>query len=511
MSLELALDAFESVKQSPGSSPLWHHLSYLVQALEPDARAQLVHAIANYTFSAPQIRWLQYSALACLSGDHRWLVQQAALADSSTPSDAIMTLLGLAWFQALTHSRGRSSFIDTLQGIDAPRLQRLAAQHMHWPTRTVHRVPGQKLRVALYTPQLSENEHGGTTLTLNIMSALSPIIGELHAFSAQEVNIPAISSYHGGHISLMPLAADPAKLNLKGSGQADISLPNTLYSLRVRFQQLLQAIDTYNPDVIIFVGLMSPMVFKLYERYPIVALSVHALAPVTPVDVWLSAAPETETACWPALPVPQAMDFPFRFWPTATQQVQDQQATGLPTDGTLLVTIGFRLDQEISSPWREQMLDFLDQHPDTHWLLLGVNPNVPMHDLPRHSRVLRAPPVTNLQAWLKDCDICVNPPRLGGGGSVAMAMEQGLAVISHANGDGGDKVGAYAQENDEAYFSLLTQWVKNPESRRQAGDELKHRFHERLDFSGEKPPKRLLEACHLAINAFQQRKAALHA
>ena len=109
------------------------------------------------------------------------------------------------------------------------------------------------------------------------------------------------------------------------------------------------------------------------------------------------------------------------------------------------------------------------------------------------------------------CDIYVNPPRMGGGGTVAMAMEQGLAVATFSCSDGGDKVGGFALESEEAYFAQLDGWVNDREARQQAGAALQARFQARLNFSGEAAAAGLKRACDLASESFKQRMEITHA
>lgn len=509
--MSLALDAFESVKRSPTSSLLWQHLSVLICAIEEDARAAWVNVIAEHPFESGDAQWLRCSALAYISRDSTWLVRQAALAEKLTTPDAVMTLLGLACYHALAHASQQLEFVSLMQALDASRLQKLSVGHLSGQS-VVHRSePGAKLRVAVYTPQIANIRHGGTLFSINVISALGCFVEDIRAFTAQETSIPAIGSYHGGAEFLKPLPIEKESLKLKTSGNFQLILPDTQFSLRSRFDQILHEIHSYAPDVIVFVGLMSPLVFKLYEHYPVVGLSVHALPPIAPVDVWLSADPQFDAACWPGVPVPQVFPFPYRFWPAGQAVPIDRAAVGLPANGTLLVTAGFRLETEITSPWREQMLRFLNAHPEVHWLLVGVAESIESEALPQHSRVYRIVPQAKLEAWLAMSDIYVNPPRIGGGGALAMAMEQGLAVATFANSDGGDKVGCYALGTMDEYFAQLDTWVSNPAARRQAGYALKAWFHARLDFSGEKPAADLIQACHNAIESFNQRREVTRA
>lgn len=511
MSLVLAIDALESVKLMPTSSLLWQRLSALIDTLLDYERTTLIQAVTALPCESRDARWLRCSALACLTHDPEWFCSQAALVDDMTATDAVMSLLGMIWYHALVRASNHQACIQLLREIDAPYLQRLVAGRLSEQKALRRDDRSGGLRVAVYTPEVAHNRHGGTLLTLNTMSALASRGVDLYGFSAKEASIPAIGSYHGGNEFLTPFPVDPASLKLYSSGNVQLSFPNVGFSLRTRLDQVLQAIDAYAPDVVVFVGFMSPLVYRLYTHYPVVGLSVHALPPVAPVDVWLSADPHGNAACWPGVPAPQVFSFPFRFWPTSPATPVDRAVIGLPSDATLLVTAGYRLDTEIMSPWREQMLGFVEARPEVHWLLVGVPEKQSPESLPVHPRIHWVPPQSSLAPWLAMCDIYINPPRMGGGGALAMAMEQGLPVATFAGSDGGDKVGGYAVESGEAYFALLRAWVYDRIARQQAGDALKARFHERLNFSSEAAATGLIQACDLAMKTFQQRREALSA
>lgn len=511
MSQALALDALQSVKLMPTSSLLWQRLSALIDALVGDERAALLQSVTALPCESRDAQWLRCSALACLTRDPAWFSSQAALADATTATDAVMTLLGLAWYHALVRAPNHEACVQLLRDIDTPHLQRLVAGRMSGQKTLQRDERSGRLRVAVYTPEVAHNRHGGTLLTLNTMSALAGQGVELYGFSAKEASIPAIGSYHGGNEFLTPFPVEPESLKLRSSGNVQLSFPNVGFSVRTRLDQVLQAIDAYAPDVVIFVGFMSPLVYRLYAHYPVVGLSVHALPPVAPVDVWLSADPQGDAACWPGVPTPQVFSFPFRFWPVGPATPVDRASMGLPSDATLLVTAGYRLDTEIVSPWREQMLEFVEARPEVHWLLVGVPEGQSPGALPSHPRIHLVAPQPRLEPWLAMCDIYVNPPRMGGGGALAMAMEQGLPVATLAGSDGGDKVGGYAVDSSEAYFALLCAWVEDSLARTEAGKALKARFHERLDFSCEAAATGLMQACDLAIDSFQQRKEAASA
>lgn len=506
MNLMLALDTLESVKRSAHSSLLWQQLAIQVGALQGEARQQLLDEIANCPLDPGEAEWLRCSAMAQLTHDTAWYARQAAQASEATPPDALMSLLGLAWHHALARTQTPAAMAQSLQQIDMPRLQRLIAQQLPKPKQVASGQAKSRLRVAIYTPHVANPTHGGTMLTLNVMSALGEDLADIHSFAAQENNIPVVGSYHGGNEAVQPVIVQPETLQLKRPGSGELLLPDVEFSVRARFVQMQQAIDEFAPDVVVFVGFLSPLIFDLYERYPIVGLSVHAMPPLAPVDLWLSADPEGDAACWPGLPVPEIFNFPYRFWPTGPVNSIDRALLELPASATLMISVGFRLEVEITPQWHERMVQLLDRHPDVHWLLVGVREDIPSHALPQHVRIYRAPLQAHIEAWLAMSDIFINPPRIGGGSAVALAMEQGMAVASLNSGDGGDKLGPYAARSVDDYFNRLESWVTQPALRREAGEALKARFHERLDFSTEHAAQGLMAACKQAIVSFHQRK-----
>jgi hypothetical protein len=504
MNIELIRDALESIKLTPTSPLLWQRISALIIALEGRERPELIADVASMSFESQDATWLKYSALAYLTRNPDWLIQQAALADSNTAPDAIMTLLTLVWYHALARTAGPASFEQLLRDIDAPRLQRLVTDHLP-ASKTTRRVGGSPLRVAIYTPQVTSSRHGGTTFTINIMSVLARQGYDLQTFTAQETTIPLGVSYCGGRDYVAQVPVEAETLSLHVSANVQVILPSADFSLRWRFGQMLTAIHDYAPDVVVFVGFMSPLVYRLYEHYPVLGLSIHAIQPLAPVDVYLSSDAQADAKQWSDLPTPRVAHYPFRFWPKGKAVPINRTSIELPESAVVLGTAGYRLDVEITPQWYAPMLAFIENHSEAHWLLIGIAEGQVLAGLPIHPRIYRLAPQLNLEVWLATCDIYVAPPRVGGGGCVAMAMEQGLPVVAFAGTDGGDKVGPLAVSTIDACTDRLSAWVKDGEARREVGEALRVQFHDRLDISSQQAQTGLIRACHSAIESFIQR------
>lgn len=505
------LDALGAVAKTPTAPQLWQRLSELMRPVDDEARRVLIQRLCDLPLESNAAEWLRCSALAYLTREPYWYTRQAALVDEGTAPDAVMGLIALIWHHAVSRSSAHADFTQLLLDADLVRLQQVIASTRRAERPALAGERGARLRVAIYTPEISDVHHGGTAMTLNLLSSLASLDVHLHAFTAKEVSIPAVGSYHGGAEHATPLPVQHQDLHLKVKAgveiqaSVDVSLPDTELSVGWRLNDVLQAIHAFSPDVVIFVGFMSPMAFSLHACYPVVGLSLHALPPLAPVDVWLSAQPQTQTVHWPGLAAPQVFPFPFRFWPVGASAPLDLATMNLPADAIILMTAGYRLGAEISSPWREQMLAFVEANSDVHWVLIGVPPGETLAGLV-HPRIHQLIAYRQLAPWLASADIYVNPPRVGGGGSVAMAMEQGIAVASFAGGDGGDKVGDLALASTEAYFAQLDAWVRDPGARKRVGEALRVQFHERLDMSAPNATAGLMQACEQAVAAFRQRQ-----
>lgn len=200
-----------------------------------------------------------------------------------------------------------------------------------------------------------------------------------------------------------------------------------------------------------------------------------------------------------------AVRFPYRFWPKGKAVPKLRSQMGIPEEAILIVTAGLRLGKEISAAWGRLMVDLLNREKEVYWLLIGHDPAQPLPALSAHDRIRAVPPVTDLEAWFAGADIYANPPRLGGGASVAIAMEQGLPIASLADSDGGDKLANLAMTSIEQYFAQLVEWIRVPDTRRKAGEAMKDRFYHDLDISQARASDDLKRAVELTKAIATQR------
>ena len=94
---------------------------------------------------------------------------------------------------------------------------------------------------------------------------------------------------------------------------------------------------------------------------------------------------------------------------------------------------------ELSARLTSQMCDMLRNYKNVKWLIVGCtdHPYISEHhkDMVDAGDVIFINYEDDLPGLYTICDIFLNPDRVGGGYSVAWAVQQGLAVASPSGGD----------------------------------------------------------------------------
>jgi glycosyltransferase involved in cell wall biosynthesis len=111
---------------------------------------------------------------------------------------------------------------------------------------------------------------------------------------------------------------------------------------------------------------------------------------------------------------------------------------GLSEDDIVIVTVGNRLQYEIPNELIEQMCELLHKNKKVKWFLVGCAELFYLrnnHEELIGSSVYFVEYEKDLPGFYRICDIYLNPPRTGGGTSIAWAMQQGVTIVSATGGD----------------------------------------------------------------------------
>ncbi len=102
------------------------------------------------------------------------------------------------------------------------------------------------------------------------------------------------------------------------------------------------------------------------------------------------------------------------------------------------ITVGNRLKTEINLEFALAMAELLKKYDDMKWMIIGAwrNEFDFLQGFLSAGRIIYTGFENELPALYKLCDIFINPIRTGGGGSVAMFIQQGgPAIISNSPSD----------------------------------------------------------------------------
>lgn len=514
MAAPLLLDALERVIANPTASQRWHTLlDHHEAARDREARGAVRASLLDQVPDDGIAGFFRATFLAWVTGEAHFVARAGHLVQTIRPIDCerLMAFAAFEWGRALVGGGGRGGFVARLRGAGLPEVVGLAGAHLGRSAGLAPRRVDRVRRVALVASFIGPQGHAPSGLALQHARILCEHGLEVQMFSGQELLMPDMPQYlgHNGRAQVAP--PDMAALAELVPSGVRLTLGDPQFSLMRRWQRVMAGVTAFDPDLVLFVGLHSPMVEVLYPVRPVLGLCVHSVAPMASVDVWLAADPALAgrwDAAWGAsFPPAWAHGHPYRVALKPVGGPVTRAALGLAPDSVVLVTVGARLCDEITGDWAARMAGLLQRHPQTVWVLAGGDGTRPAAlgaVEPNRMRVL--PHREDVRSVLRGCDVYVNPPRLGGGFSVAEAMAEGLAVVALADADGGNKIGGFAVNGIEAYFSRLEALIEQPGLREQTGRALQELFSTTLDLARSGPS--LLAACELSVDGFRRRTAA---
>ena len=501
--MTLLLDALNRCLQEPQCAHRWHGLTALwLETPDEAARRAVLRALDAVPEGDARADVLRLSFLAGASGESRYENAAAArvLESGLTDPDRLAAFMSYLWLGALQNLETRSDFIAALSAGLLPEMaQRLMQKAvLALPHGLNARQPKTIERVAVVVPYIGNRFHTPSMMAVEQAAVLARAGRQVHLFSAQELLPADMSLYRGDgrELTLPPLDA-PAWSGILPAG-VGMTISDSRFSLPGRWRNLMPVLAKFDPDVVLLVGLYSPLAAALCTVRPGVGISVNSVPPIAPVDVWLTADPALpRQQVWRGIAAPQAVYHPWRIKRSTRQWPLTRAALGVGETAVVWVTAGFRLEHEIKGEWARRMLQLLAGHPHVVWLLVGGEGRLPsaLGDA-AGGRVRALATRDDLPGILRNCDIFVNPPRVGGGFSVAEAMAEGLPVTSFAGSDGGDKVGELALADMDGYMERLAALTASRSLRTATGESLRRRFAERFDLDASGPA--LVAACEEA-------------
>ncbi|MFS2004705.1 hypothetical protein ACEN9F_13870 [Duganella sp. CT11-25] len=514
-------DALDRVAANPTASHLWLNLTQLMRGISSaELLARVVDAIAALVPDHGLAGFYRAAALDLATGDPALLPQACACLRSIAPPDLdrCTAFFDLTWQRALIYADGRAAFRQRLKDIGLPELSlligRQLAHHQQAQARPPAVAPATKpalRRVALIAPHLASPAHPPTLMALDQARTLIQFGIEVNLFSCQESLVPDAAHLLGTSAGNPQLRTDLQPWLDAVDAPVRVHLADPRLSLRRRWLGMLEQIDAFAPDLVLFVGLHSGLVPALYQRFPVLGLSTNSIAPIVPTDAWLTAqatlADKVSRPWSEAFPDTMACHHPFRVRRKAVGAALPRDSLGLEDDALLLISIGAHLQLKIDGEWAQRMCAAMERHPKLVWILLGGEGKLPpaLAGLaPGRLRLYKHTP--QAMQWLAASDLYIHPPIMGGGFSVAEAMSLGIPALALADSDGGDKAGGHAVASLDDYFAQLDALAGDAALRRTWGQQMRNHFDTMLDLAASGPS--LLAACQTAMQRYRQRITA---
>lgn len=489
----------------------WFHESL---ATAPDAlRGELLAALRQRRPGHGFGAFLAATLLDTYTPDASELARAAQLVqEAGLPFDAGMALLNISFARCLREGHTAEALMRWVRGCGAVDLcEHLGKVLMRdqtcgnaAPAQSLAkaRPAGSKPRVAVLCPTLSTGFHAPTTMALAHACVLVEAGHEVAVFSAQESLLPRMTDWLGVPRRMALDDADRSRWPAPKRGTYHVRRPNMGFSMHARSHAVLDAVAEFAPDVVFFIGAHSPLLWPLFAHWPVVGLGTNSVAPLVPMDVWL--APSIEQPVWDgALGAPARTVHTQRLHLPLSAAKVSRAALKLPEQAALWMTGGSRLTTEITPDWCAGVLAALERHPVAHWLIVRSGAALPSCVPTEHPRIHVRPFQTELAAVMRDCVAYLNPPRMGGGQSVALAMAHGLPCLSLVGGDGGDKLGDHASVDLAAYFARLDSWMLDDATRRRAAQAQQARVEQVFSVSHAAPA--LWAAMEMATERAMQR------
>lgn len=293
------------------------------------------------------------------------------------------------------------------------------------------------INIAIHVDQLLSIYHSPTKVMLDYTKALKKSGYNIHIFvednlysSPGETILPCTFS---SAPSLQCKAEHCDYLGDAGVGVFYASPGQASFS---RTEAVIKAINDFKPDVILTNSCISIAMDWLYEYYPLIYLSMGGDYFTCPADVYLVGL--SADVVLKNNDIYKLMDstlikaFNLGFDIPLPRQPKFRRDYQLKEHQFVIITVGNRLQAEMNTEFIDEVCNFLSNHLDTVWLVVGATvPYLGSYygDLIKAGKIVMLDYEYDLVALYDLCDVYVNPPRSGGGSSITWAMSRKLPVL----------------------------------------------------------------------------------
>ncbi|MDT8899750.1 glycosyltransferase [Anaeroselena agilis] len=360
---------------------------------------------------------------------------------------------------------------------------------------------GGKRKVAVLVPQLLALVHAPTRVILNYCKQLKLdypdyelkiFVEDTHFFDPEEAAIMPFlfkSVPSGQDAGIHREFLSPAAVDIHYSA---VDLPR-----KERLERDLAAITSFGPDLVWAVNAdVSILREVLFSLYPVLDMpSTLKISCSCKADLFIcfQDIAQVKAEC-------EKYDFLLesinsgkfvRHQPgmdlAGPQREKSRSEYFLRPEDFVLITVGNRLDADLTADFVLMVDSFLDKHANAKWVVVGKGGENAVGKLCPGSAGNRVfiEYDDDLAALYAVCDVYINPFRQGGGVSAAMAMHQSLPVVTLGGSDVGAIAGSEGSLTDkDDYWAEMERLYADGDYRRNRGRRAKQRIDEVYGMAG---------------------------
>lgn len=467
------------------------HVEAMRTQLLPEVRGEIVAALMAAPPSGDTVRL--HSVLFQLSGDlyHFERILHYLLLGGREVEPALLHYvywcISRQLFLGLAAPEKRDCFVPC----DFYRYYEAMVRHVadvwdiHPPPRTPK--PGPVRRVAVVTNQFSGDRHQPTRDCFDYAARLKDDCGlevaiinaNLMPLQVENLFIPPMIAEMGGYEEVQTVT-------MFGRGVRMASF-NARAFTQEKLADMVGVVDEFDPDVIVSFGGSNIVcdLFSLAHARPVVCLPTTSGITISLSPLVLGYDENDFTGGIPALyRAPFARRFrPFNFGFFLPPE-GDGNPGRLPDVPFRFGIVGNRLDVEADAAFVALVDDVLDRCPQAAAVFVGGVEHLParLAAARNRDRLVSIGHVNDIRAFYRGCDVFLNPPRQGGGGSAAIALGESVPVVTFPWGDVASVAGpGFHAPDRDGYIAQATALCADPALRAAQGAAARTRFDTVVD------------------------------
>lgn len=210
------------------------------------------------------------------------------------------------------------------------------------------------------------------------------------------------------------------------------------WDVKYRLQSLIDAVDRFHPDLIIDMSdEFCPQTYILQQKYWVICLPLRVGMSSSFFDYILEGDLNTfkeKNEIYRAIREGEVCQTQLSLLLDEDASVKySKEGLGYKKRDFLIVTVGSRINYEISSDMISAMCVFLKGHKRAKWILVGdivrAEENDLFNDLLIEGRIVNRGFEQHIEAFYEICDVYLEPPRNGGAHGMRLAMRKNLPIV----------------------------------------------------------------------------------